>query len=100
MAYQISWLVEGRVIHAVFTGELTIEEVENYGSDLLTYLDSGTSALVHVLVDTSQLEKFPVNLRLLNTTLAKNFRHPKIGWSIIITSNRTITFLSSMLTQI
>jgi hypothetical protein len=100
MGSRVTWLIEGRVIETALSGTLTIEELQEYCTLLSQHLDTGVAPLIHVICDATQLEKFPLSLDVMNNTFKDTMRHPRIGWSIVITSNRAISFFSSMIIQI
>ena len=100
MAYQISWLVEGRVMQIIVNGTTTVEEIQDQALSLTKYLDNGQGPLVHTFIDLLQLENFPINLSLLNNSMASTLQHSKVGWNIVITSNRMVKFLTSLVMQL
>ena len=96
MPYEISWLVEKRVILARVYGVANIE--------MLTELNEAEHAtivqgipLVHLISDTTKVEKVEVSLKDLHK-LAKSFKKPEgMGWYVEVhpsTFNRMISSIA------
>src|SRR5687768_7029505 len=100
MGYEISWYVPGRVVQAIFIDTITPEEAEA-ASDLTAQLiQEGTPPMVHLIADTTRLERFPTNLNLLNRSASKHLWQPKLGWTIVISTNSTTRWISGIITQV
>jgi hypothetical protein len=100
MGYEVSWYIEGRVVKATFTGEMTIQETESASEMTAQYIQEGQPPSVHLIADTTQLERFPTNLNLLNRSSSKHLWQPRIGWTIVISTNSTTRFISGVITQV
>lgn len=100
MGYEISWYVPGRIVQAIFIDTITPEEAEA-ASDLTAQLiQEGTPPMVHLIADTTRLERFPTNLNLLNRSASKHLWQPKLGWTIVISTNSTTRWISGIITQV
>ena len=100
MGYELSWYVPGRVVQAIFIDTITPEEAEA-ASDLTAQLiQEGTPPMVHLIADTTRLERFPTNLNLLNRSASKHLWQPKLGWTIVISTNSTTRWISGIITQV
>lgn len=100
MPSQISWLLDRRVIFVKFTGEVTVEDLQSFNTSMHEYLDLGQPPLVHIISDSSETNKFPINLGALNKVFFQQRPNPKMGWIVVITANRMLSFVSSMLAQL
>ena len=100
MGYEISWYVPGRVVKAVFSGDINLQEAEAASELTAQFIQSGEPPLVHLLADTTKLERFPTNLNLLNRSASKHLWQPKLGWTIVISTNSTTRFISGIITQV
>ena len=81
MPYRVSWLVEGRVIMAELSGNLTRQELLPYNQTICQHLDSAGTSQVHYLVDASRVHNVP------SLTAAKDFTflyHPRMGWTAAV----------------
>src|SRR4051794_9120350 len=96
----MSWLLESRVIFSYYSGEITVEDLENFNITVRQYLDQGTAPLVHIISDATNIGKFPLSLGVLNKIMFQERPHPKMGWIIVVTSNRSLSFISGMLAQL
>jgi hypothetical protein len=100
MGYEVSWYIEGRIVQAIFTGEMTLQEAESASELTAQYIQDGQPPLVHLIADTTRLERFPTNLNLLNRSASKHLWQPKLGWTIVISTNSTTRFISGIITQV
>ena len=100
MAYEIDWYIPGRVIKAVFSGNISLQEAEAASEATAQFIHNGEPPLVHLLADTTKLERFPTNLNLLNRSASKHLWQPKLGWTIVISSSTTTRFVSGIITQV
>lgn len=100
MGYEISWYIPGRVVQAVFTGTVTSEEAQAASALTAQYIQEGEPPLVHLVADTTHLERFPTNLNLLNRSASKHLWQPKLGWTIVISTNSTTRVISGIITQV
>jgi hypothetical protein len=100
MGYEISWYIPGRVVQAVFMGDITLQEAEAASELTAQFIQSGEEQLVHLIADTTRLERFPTNLNLLNRSASKHLWQPKLGWTIVISTNSTTRFISGIITQV
>jgi hypothetical protein len=81
MPHNISWLVEGRVILAELTGEVSSDEFRAYDRTMCEHLDSAAASQAHYVVNTSQLEGVPNLNDIKEFTFLK---HPHLGWTAAI----------------
>jgi hypothetical protein len=100
MGYEISWYIPGRVVQAVFTGTISSEEAAAASAMTAQYIQDGDLPLVHLIADTTRLERFPTNLNLLNRSASKHLWQPKLGWTIVISTNSTTRMISGIITQV
>lgn len=100
MGHEISWYIPGRVVQAIFTGEISLHDAEAASELTAQFLQSGDPPLVHLIADTTKLDRFPTNLNLLNRSASKHLWQPKLGWTIVISTNSTTRFISGIITQV
>lgn len=100
MPYDVSWYIERRVVKTVLSGDLSLRDAES--ASLLTseFLVKGLPPHVHLIADTTNLEKFPTNLSLINGEASHHLRNPLLGWTIVISSSTATRFVSSIMTQV
>lgn len=100
MGYEISWYVPGRVVLAEFIGTITPEEAQAASAQTAEFIQKGEPPLVHLIADTTRLERFPTNLNLLNRSASKHLWQPKLGWTIVVSTNSTTRWISGIITQV
>jgi len=100
MGYEISWYVPGRIVQAVFIGTITSEEAETASTLTAEFIQNGEPPMVHLIADTTKLERFPTNLNLLNRSASKHLWQPSLGWTIVISTNSTTRWISGIITQV
>ena len=100
MPYQISWQVEKRVLMVKLFGVLIEQESNEVGEINTRYLQEGI-APVHIIVDTNDLEKFPVNLRQ-NAQYMAYLSSPSLGWVIVLglSKNMLARFAVTVISQV
>jgi hypothetical protein len=81
-------------------GEITLAEAEAASELTAQLIGEGDPPLVHLIADTTRLERFPTNLNLLNRSASKHLWQPKLGWTIVISTNSTTRFISGIITQV
>lgn len=100
MGYEVTWYIPGRVVIATVSGTILAEEAEACSAEMAQLIQEGEGPLVHLLVDTMNMERFPTNLNLLNRSASKHLWQPKLGWTIVITTNSTTRWISGIITQV
>jgi hypothetical protein len=100
MGYEISWYIPGRVVQAIFTGTISSEEAAAASAMTAQFIQDGDPPQVHLVADTTRLERFPTNLNLLNRSASKHLWQPKLGWTIVISTNSTTRLISGIITQV
>jgi hypothetical protein len=98
MAVNISWYAENRVILAQVEGVVDDEGMNASNTTITNLLDKG-QAPVHLIVDTTDLKKFPTNLSALRNSQAY-LTHSNVGWVIVINTNPLLNYLAHILTAI
>jgi hypothetical protein len=98
MPYEVQWLVENRVIYQRLYGHLILEELREAGQRVSEHVLAGTP-LVHMVSDFTHVDKFPMNLREVNSMLENPYPE-RFGWMIGITSNTLIRFFGTVVPQL
>lgn len=89
MPFEITWLIEKRLVLERLSGVLTPEELEARILKAKQFLESGQPP-VHYVIDMREVEKIPLNLREIRHA-ARLYRHPALGWTVTFgISNRII----------
>jgi len=97
LPYQLSWYTEKRILYQQYAGVLTEAELIAADNEATNLVQSGT-APVHIIADTTSVEKFPMSLSQANRLLGK--RAEGLGWVVTISHNRAMNFLVSVVLQV
>jgi hypothetical protein len=97
MAYEISWLVEQRLILITFNGVLTQEDLFALSKDAFDMAEAGT-APVHSISDGTHMTATEVGIGDLKKVMGN--RSTKSGWSVTVTPGRMDRFLASIANQL
>lgn len=100
MSIEINWLVENKLIHAIASGDVSVEGLAYFSSTIVQYLDQSDAPLVHLIISEEQMESFPKSIKAVGE-VAKFFRHEQLGWFIIYGNterDRIAIFVASVVT--
>ena len=95
--YTIKWYVPDRVILVRFEGEVTTDDAEGINTEAVEMLDkAGGEGAVHLVSDTRDVHKFPINSIQLRKKLTL-FDHPSLGYVVTVTSNPLVRFFGNII---
>jgi hypothetical protein len=97
MTYQITWLLENRILYVLNTGIGTAEDVVNSTREVKTLLEQ-SRPFVHMIVD-GQQEANDIKLGDLLTILRTSPASPNLGWFIYVSESKMNRFFGSMASQ-
>jgi len=99
MPYQISWYVEQRVLRINIIGKIDIDEFERLHTESFSFVETSSNK-VHAIVDLSQFEALPTNLRMLTSATSEEKSHNQ-GMTILVMPNMNgvLRFLCSVVMQ-
>ena len=99
MAASNEWIVPGRVLASHFSGDLKLDEVSASNNEAQEWIANEGVAPVHTIVDLSGVKRYPTNLKDVRDIVRVD--HPEMaGWSVIVSGNTIIRFISSTVTQL
>jgi len=98
MSYHISWVIPNRVLVIKLYGKPSLEIIGECTRAAEKAVDQGIGP-VHAVVDLSELEKVPHDLRALMSEI-KQPKRDKSGATIVIASNPIFRFLANTLLQL
>jgi hypothetical protein len=83
MAFDLSWLYEGRVLYARVFGAITDDDDATFDAAIEEFLGMGTGLFVHLITDYTGVEQIQTHVRpvreALPGTLAKD---PRLGFRV------------------
>lgn len=94
MSYRLSWLVDNRLLYTKIWNEYTLDELVQVEEEGKILIRNGTP-LVHLLIDFRLMTEYPSNLREI-VARSSVFREPNAGWVVVLTNNRMVQFLTSI----
>lgn len=98
MSFEMSWLRDQKVVHQRYYGALTADYLAKSSAGLKQYHQAGLPP-IHIVADASNIGKFPANIADLRKANAHFKELDNIGWSLVITSNRFVIFVSTLLSE-
>lgn len=101
MPYQLSWYQPELIAYVQFSGNFTLEDLQNFSREVVAnYLSKG-QAPVHIIMDVPNVSGFPTNLVALKQTSDEYLHHPGMGKLVLIGFDTPIVnFLTKTLSQI
>lgn len=99
MSASNEWIVPGRVLASHFVGDLNLAEVKASNDEAQQWIATEGIAPVHTIVDLSGVQRYPTNLRDVRSIVRVD-KPEMAGWTIIVSSNSIIRFISSTVTQL
>lgn len=82
MAYKVSWHLEGRIVHFLLTGNLTIEELAAGSNEIEQLFDEGT-APIHMISEVRDLGRYPMQIFQLKEAI-RFVNRPELGWTAVV----------------
>lgn len=98
MPFEMSWYLPKRVVFLRYFGAATLQDIALVGENSVHYVLEGT-APVHFLVDMTQVETFPTNLRQ-TARVIRTIKDPAMGWTVIISTNSLMRIIIATLSRL
>jgi hypothetical protein len=99
MPAQNEWIVPGRVLASHFYGDLQLDEVKASNDEAQGWIAREGIAPVHTIVDMSGIQRYPTSLKDVRSIVRVD-KPEMAGWTIIVSGNTIIRFISSTVTQL
>lgn len=84
MAYRLTWHTEKQIVLLSLHRESSIEDFTAFTSEIVSKYLNASSKPVHVVLDMTRLERFPIQLVKIRTASSDLFRHPMLGKVVIV----------------
>jgi hypothetical protein len=84
MAYRLTWHTEKQIVLLSLHRESSIEDFRAFTRDITSKYLNASSRPVHVVLDMSCLERFPIQLVKIRAASMDLFRHPMLGKVVIV----------------
>jgi hypothetical protein len=101
MSYQVSWLLENRIMLISYVGVLTSTELRAYLAETMDLRDRANAALgvggplVHTITDARLLTKNDIALKDA-LKVVETVRKQRVGWTVYIPANKMDLFFASL----
>lgn len=82
MEYKLEWSVPRRVILIKVSGDVSLDELRQFNTELIAFLNEGT-APTHLISIGNDIRRVPTNLMHIRESISY-IQHPHIGWTIIV----------------
>lgn len=89
---------EGRILHQRLQGDITLAEVSEASDEALALLRAGRPP-IHLLLDVSNLGKFPLSAHQLSKAAAY-IHDPNLGWVLLVGPSSIMATFAGIITQI
>ncbi len=101
MEPETSWYVKGRVGLVKASGIISLEDLQGADRKMVEMIrqKSANAALFHFLIDLRAVDKLEVNVAEMSRAFT-HMHEPGLGWSLVITNNRLIKFVGSVVSQL
>jgi len=94
------WLEKDRIVITKLFGDLTLDEITLANEKHLEMVANGERN-IHVILDVSELSKFPTEIRSIKASGDAYLEHPNMGFVMVVgIKNPILRFLSSIVTQL
>jgi hypothetical protein len=97
MPYEVSWLVEKRVVYTRIYGFVTGDELQAQNRELEGYVHA-SEQLLYIITDATDTTGTNMGLRDLQKTQFADT--PNLGWSVYISPKKMDRFFASVITQL
>lgn len=101
MSYQVSWLLENRIMLISYDGVLTKAELQMYLADTMDVRDRANAILgaggplIHTITDARRMTKTEISLKEALKTV-EIVRKQRVGWTVYIPANKMDLFFASL----
>jgi hypothetical protein len=97
MPFEFDWLVPQNVSICRFYDNITVEElIESNKKGLEFGKLVPAPSYYHSVIDAIDAKRFPLSIKLLNTSAASSYRQlPNVGWVVIVSTNSVVQMLGA-----
>lgn len=99
MAYTLVTFPEQRLYFTRYSNGVSLDDVRDNSNRLVSLLDEAPQR-IFVVADSRSVTSYPNKLQELVRMMAKFLQHENTFYFILITDNRIVDFLASVITQV
>jgi len=97
MPHTISWIVEKKVLHIKYTGEIGKVELDQLNQDLAELLEQGEKP-VHIISDQTTMERLNADLKSFRQVMT-TMNDPRWGWIMLVGADPISKFFGQLVTH-
>jgi hypothetical protein len=98
MPYTIGWHIPDRVVLITFEGTMTLDDIDHMNLDTMALVGQGVPP-IHVVSDLLAMERYPTSIQEISKFI-RNDMKARLGWTIVITRNKLVRFMSAIIIQL
>ena len=96
MSFDVSWLIESRILFTVYEGDMSVEEFIKANQTKFSFVESSSSIHIHLVADMSNLVSVQPSVSELASTV-KVLGHERVDWVIGIGMSQMNRIMLKML---
>jgi hypothetical protein len=101
MPMQTRELIPQRVSFTYAQGVVDTEGANGAFATMLTLMNTSDTPLYHHIMNSLDLQRMPLNFSGLMPPAAREvLAHPRMGWMLVISTNKALTFMTDVLSQL
>lgn len=100
MPYTIEWLLQEGVLLLTAEENFTIEEFEEFSERVVNEFLHSMRESVYIIAEFSRVTQHSINVNRISKAANRFIQHPNVKSAIIVTDNRLLAFISSIVTKL
>lgn len=98
MPYEVRWYYPQRILLLRVYDTVTVEDIGLFGVKIREFANEAIPPM-YTIIDALDVKQFPTNLNQLRQAATME-RHPNVVWTILVSQNKLINFITSVFTQL
>jgi hypothetical protein len=98
MPVQITWYIPERILLAIYSGDVSREDIQHQYQEGIKLCHSVDTPLVHMIVDTAGVKSFPKTISDYKGTFGEKARNA--GWVVLVGDNKIARLLCTVVTNL
>src|SRR5258708_5595494 len=96
MSFEISWLIDQRVVYVNISGDIEIHDIQQLGTTFKEYYSQGTPP-IYVVLDFNKVKRAPISLEQIKKMNTDSLRECS---AFVLAGSATARFVASLVVQI
>ena len=98
MPVKITWYIPERILLAIYSDDVTREDIYYQYQEGIKLCHSVETPLVHMIVDTADVKSFPKSISDYKGTFGEKARNA--GWVVLVGDNKIARLLTTIVTNL